>query len=215
MIRVHRAVCGPLENNVYLVWDEDTREVALIDPGIGSEGFTDFVRREGLKPKYILNTHAHFDHTWSNAFFKREWGVSLVCPRGDESILKHSSDAALSFGFNAPQASPAADIWCQGGDEFFLGSERIEVLDTPGHTPGHVSFLTAAGVFCGDVLFNGGVGRWDLPGGDGKLLLASIRETLFALPDPTPVFPGHGSPTSIGEEKRSNPYVGEGAVFEL
>lgn len=215
MLRVHTEVCGPLENDVYLLWDEATRQAALIDPAIGSERFVEMVQREHLKPKYILNTHGHFDHTWNNAFFKREWKVPLVCSRTDESVLRHASQAAVSWGFDAPEAMPVVDVWCKGGDEFFLGSEKIDVLDTPGHTPGHVSFLTGAGLFCGDVLFQGGIGRWDLPGGDGKLLLASIRERLFSLPDSTVVFPGHGPPTTIGEEKRNNPYVGEAAVFKL
>jgi len=215
MMRVHTEVCGPLENNVYLIWDESTREAALIDPGIGAESLLAVAQRELLKPKYLFNTHGHFDHIWRNAFFKREWRVPLICPRGDDAVFRHASQAAVSWGFDAPEPLSPADAWCADGDEFFLGVEKIQVLETPGHTPGHVSFLTSAGLFCGDVIFRGGIGRWDLPGGDGKLLFASIRERLFTLPDSMVLFPGHGPPTTIGEEKRDNPYVGEDAVFEL
>jgi len=214
MIQVHTEVCGPLGNNVYLLWDESTREAALIDPAIGSEGLADFAESERLVPKYIFNTHGHFDHIWNNALFKREWRVPLICPRGDEAVFRHAAQAAVSWGFGTPELSPPVDVWCGDGDEFLLGAEKIQVISTPGHTPGHVSFLTTAGLFSGDVIFRGGIGRWDLPGGDGKLLLTSIRERLFDLPDSTVVFPGHGPPTTIGEEKKDNPYVGEDAVFE-
>lgn len=207
-MKLETFLCGPVQTNVYLIWNEDTREVALIDPGMNSEEAGDAAAKLGLVPKYVFNTHAHFDHTWLNAHYKRLWpDAQLVYHKLEEPMLDASGVAAQMFGFPAPEASPHADVYCKEGDVFTLGGEKLRVLHLPGHTPGHIGLLTALGVFSGDVLFQGSIGRCDLPGGDEALLLKTIREKLLVLPEDTIVYPGHGPTTTIGIEKATNPFM--------
>ncbi len=205
MLEVKTFVTGPLATNVYLIWDDETREAALIDPGMNAEGVADDAAE--LTPKFIFNTHCHFDHSWLNALYRRMWDAPLVYHKLDEPVLKRSPDAAAEWGFPQMEPSPRADRYCEEGDVFKLGDEELSVLHLPGHSPGHVGFVTSAGVFSGDVLFAGSVGRWDFPGGDQAALLASIRDKLLALPPATVVFPGHGPATTVGAEAAGNPYL--------
>lgn len=207
-MKLEISVCGPVQTNVCLVWNEDTRVAALIDPGMNSEDAASAVTKLALVPKFIFNTHAHFDHTWLNAYYKRLWpDAQLVYHKLEEPMLDASGIAAQMFGFPAPEASPHADVYCTEGDVFTLGGEELLVLHLPGHTAGHIGLVTALGVFSGDVLFQGSIGRCDLPGGDESQLLQAIREKLLVLPDDTVVFPGHGPATTIGAEKSTNPFL--------
>jgi hydroxyacylglutathione hydrolase len=202
-------VTGPAQTNVYLIWDAVTLEAALIDPGIGSEEVEGAVSRLGLRPKYIFNTHAHFDHTWLNAYYCRLWPeAKLVYHRLDEPLLDASAEASTMFGFPAPEDSPHAGEYCDEGGAYWLGGEELRILHLPGHSPGSVGIVTTLGVFSGDVLFRDGIGRTDLPGGDEATLLRTIREKVLAFPEATVVYPGHGPATTVGEEKTGNPYLG-------
>jgi hydroxyacylglutathione hydrolase len=198
---------GPVQTNVYLIWDAATLEAALIDPGMGSEDVAAEAARLRLRVKFIFNTHAHFDHTWLNAHYRRLWpDAKLIYHRLDEPLLDATAEVAAMYGFPIPEDSPHADEYCDEGSVYKLGGEELRILHLPGHSPGSIGVLTTLGIFSGDVLFQDGVGRTDLPCADEATLMRSIREKLFTLPKETVVFTGHGPSTTIGEEMSSNPF---------
>jgi hydroxyacylglutathione hydrolase len=198
---------GLLQANCYLVGCQETLQGAVIDPGGDPQVILAAAQRRDLSITHVLNTHGHFDHIDANARIVEATGARLAIHPLDRPLLEASGGAAL-FGLRGHH-SPAPNQELHEGDEIEVGQLRFQVLHTPGHTPGHVSFYEAAhGVlFDGDVLFRRGVGRADLPGGNWEQLLHSIRQILFALPDETVVYSGHGPPTTIGEEKRLNPWL--------
>ncbi len=198
---------GLLRTNCYIVGCEETKEGAVIDPGGHPQRILAEIERRGLAIRYVLNTHAHFDHIDANGPIVEATGATLALHPADLPLLKAAGGAAL-FGLPATPG-PLPDLELGDGDELAVGALRFRVLHTPGHTPGHVCFYEAAqGVlFDGDVLFYRGVGRADLPGGSRQQLQDSIRRVLFALPDETVVYSGHGPATTIGEEKRFNPWL--------
>jgi hydroxyacylglutathione hydrolase len=198
---------GLIQTNCYVVGCEQTREGVIVDPGGHPDRILAEVKRQGLAIKYILDTHAHFDHTDANGAIVEATGAPLALHPGDLPLLKASGGAAL-FGLQA-DPSPAPDLELADGDELVVGQLCFRVLHTPGHTPGHVCFYEPEqGVlFDGDVLFRRGIGRTDLPGGSLAQLMDSIRRVLFALPDETVVYSGHGPATTIGEEKQLNPWL--------
>lgn len=198
---------GLIQTNCYVVGCEESREGVIIDPGGHPERILTEVKRLGLAIKYVLNTHAHFDHTDANGAIVQATGAPLAIHPQELPLLKMAGGAAL-FGLRA-DPSPPPDLELHDGDELAVGRLCFRVLHTPGHTPGHVCFYEAAeGVlFDGDVLFYGGIGRTDLPGGSFPRLMDSIRRVLLALPDETVVYSGHGPATTIGAEKRLNPWL--------
>jgi len=198
---------GMIQTNCYIVGCEETKEAAIIDPGGHPQRILAEVKNHDLKVTAILNTHAHFDHTDANRAVVEATGAPLAIHPEDRPLLEAAGGAGW-FGLRG-RAGPAPDRELHDGDELAVGQLRFRVLHAPGHSPGHVCFYEAnEGVlFDGDVLFYRGVGRADLPGGDWEQLLDSIQRILFALPDETKVYPGHGPATTIGEEKRLNPYV--------
>ena len=198
---------GPIQTNCYIAGCEETQEGVVIDPGEEAERILAEIKALGLTVKYILNTHAHFDHILANAPLIRATGAPLALHPLDLPLLRQNGGASL-FGFEVP-ASPEPDLALAEGDIISFGTYTFQVLFTPGHTPGHVSFYEANTgiVFDGDVLFAGGIGRTDLPGGDYETLMASINDKLMVLPDETVVCSGHGSVTTIGRERASNPWL--------
>ncbi|MGQ9598084.1 MAG: MBL fold metallo-hydrolase [Anaerolineae bacterium] len=198
---------GLIQTNCYVVGCEETKKGVIIDPGGDPELILAEVERHDLTIQYVLNTHAHFDHTEANRAVVKATGAPLALHPADRPILEASGGAAL-FGLWA-DPSPPPDIDLHHGDTLEVGKLRFQVLHTPGHTPGHVCFYEPAeGVlFDGDVLFYRGVGRADLPGGNWEQLLHSIEQVLFALPDETVVYSGHGPATTLGEEKKLNPWL--------
>ena len=202
-------VVGPLQSNSYLVVDETSRRAAVIDPGMDSQAVLDAVRRQGLRVESIIITHGHFDHVFSSARFKAETGAEVVMHPNDLSLLAEVPETARFFGIKAPvPANP--DRLVRDGDSITVGALSLEVLETPGHTPGSISLCLDDAVFVGDTLFAGSVGRTDLTGGSLEVLLCSIHGKLLALPDRTVVYAGHGPATSIGAERRANPFLQAG-----
>ena len=193
-MRVETFVRGPLVNNVYLLWDEHGNEAAIIDPGIGSDDLLTHIEQQQLHLRYILLTHAHFDHVDNAALFREQTGASVV--------LHHDDAAALEELAGVP-----ADVLLDGGEELTLGSLTIRTLHTPGHSPGGVCFLVDDHLFAGDTLFAGSIGRSDFPDSDSAALLKAIAEEILPLRDATHVLPGHGDPTTIGAERANNPFL--------
>lgn len=198
---------GMIQTNCYVVGCEETRLGAVIDPGGHPERILAEVERHELDIIYVLNTHAHFDHTDANAAILEATGAQLAIHPEEIPILQ-ASGGANWFGVNA-NISPPPDLELSTGDELEIGQLRFQVLHTPGHSPGHVCFYEPdeGVVFDGDVLFHRGIGRHDLPGGNQAQLFDSIQRILFALPDDTVVYSGHGPVTAIGEEKQLNPWL--------
>ena len=198
---------GPIQTNCYIAGCEETKEGVVIDPGEEAGRILAEVKALGLTIKYILNTHAHFDHILANAPLVQATGAPLALHPLDLPLLRQNGGAGL-FGLEAP-ASPEPDLALAEGDTITFGVHTFNVLFTPGHTPGHVSFYEGqvGVVFDGDVLFAGGIGRTDLPGGDYETLLASINDKLMVLPDETVVCSGHGPVTTIGQERATNPWL--------
>jgi glyoxylase-like metal-dependent hydrolase (beta-lactamase superfamily II) len=205
-LKLETFTVGPLGNNVYLVIDDATNHAALVDPSFESEPILDLIRERGLQLDWILNTHAHYDHVVNNAYCKRETGAPLAIHPADVPLLENMAGQAAWMGIAHGEDSPPPDRLLEEGDIVEVGQLQLRVLHTPGHSPGGITFLVADAAIVGDALFAGGIGRYDLPGADGRTLLHAIRTKLLTLPDTTRVFPGHGPATTIGEEKRTNPF---------
>jgi len=192
---------GPLETNCYVVSDPATKEACVIDPGGDPAEIKDYLGANSLELKFIINTHGHGDHIAANSRFK----VPIYIHRLDGDFLTDTSlnlSKAFAFGITSPRAARLLE----GGERIKLGGLDLEILHTPGHTPGSISVKVGGSVFTGDALFAGGVGRTDFEYGDTDLLMRSIAEKLFTLDDRTVIYPGHGPGSTIGEEKRTNPF---------
>lgn len=198
---------GPIQTNCYLIGCPDTLKGAVIDPGWDAPVILAAAEEENLTIEYVLNTHAHWDHVAANADVIKATGAELAIHPNDLPLLRMRGGA--DFWGITVETSPEPDIELVEGQSIALGELELQVLFTPGHTPGHVSFYEAGSgvVFDGDVLFNKGIGRTDLPGGDHHTLMRSIREVLMALPAETVVYSGHGPATTIGEERWANPWL--------
>ena len=198
---------GALATNCYIVGCEKTKQAAVIDPGDEADRILAAVREAGLKVTHVLLTHAHFDHIGAADEVVKTSGAPLALHPGDLPVLQ-AGGGALFFDFQPPPI-PAAVASLAAGQEIGVGELTLRVLHTPGHSPGHVTFYAPAegALFDGDVLFAGGIGRTDMPGGSFEVLMRSIGEQLMTLPDDTVVYPGHGPATTIGRERRSNPWL--------
>jgi hydroxyacylglutathione hydrolase len=200
----------PFAENTYVVWLSPRREALVIDPGLEPDLVLDCLRDEELTVAAILNTHGHGDHIGGNAAVKAAFPQAPLIIGINEAPLLADSNANLSAPFGLPITSPPADQLVREGDVVEMAGIRLEVLDVPGHSPGHVVYLYRDApclLFGGDVLFRESIGRYDFPNGNGRLLLEGIRTKLFALPPDTLVYPGHGPVTTIEHEKRYNPFV--------
>lgn len=204
-------VVGPLGCNCYVVGDPATKEAIVIDPGGDAKRLIEELVRLGVTVKAIVATHAHFDHLIAGQELRAHTGAPFHLHDSDRFLLDwwHES-GRLFLGVELP---PPPEIDSHAGEGLVLeaGSTRLEVLHTPGHSPGSISLVGAGALFSGDALFAGSVGRTDLPGGDTGVLVDAIKSKLFAFGDETPVYPGHGEATTVGEEKERNPFVGRNA----
>ncbi|WP_407307942.1 MBL fold metallo-hydrolase [Desulfosporosinus sp. SB140] len=199
---------GPMGANCYLYACMESKKAVLIDPGADGKRIYRWVLEKGLKVEYILLTHGHVDHIGAVDELRDLLGdVQVGIHTGDSEMLTDGRKNLSSY-FGPAVVLKGADLLLEDGQELLVGKERLKVISTPGHSPGGVCFLCSEGLFSGDTLFAGSIGRTDFPGGSLDLLLRGIKEKLFILPDSTRVFPGHGEETSIGEEKRDNPFLG-------
>jgi hydroxyacylglutathione hydrolase len=199
---------GPIMANCFIVGCEETNETVVIDPGDEPDRILLTLADLKLKVKYILNTHGHFDHVSGNKKMKSATGADILIHPLDAPMLSQLSASAAAWGLSADD-SPPADKTLEEGDTVSFGRITLEVIHTPGHTPGGISFSTDGHVFVGDTLFAGSIGRTDFTGGDYDTLISSIKNKLFILGDDVRVFTGHGPETRIGTEKQFNPFVGQ------
>ena len=214
-LRVATIVSAPFSENSYVAHFEGRKDCLIFDPGFEPEAILEHVDSEGLTPTALVITHGHSDHIGGNAALKRRWpSVPLVIGRGDAPKLT-DAELNLSAAYGIALVSPPADLLLDEGEIYRAAGFELEVLEIPGHSSGHVVFVWRGSkpwvVFAGDVLFRGSVGRTDFPDGSFESLADGIHRKLFTLPDDTVILPGHGDPTTVGEEKRNNPFVGRPA----
>ncbi|HID09905.1 MAG TPA: MBL fold metallo-hydrolase [Candidatus Latescibacteria bacterium] len=212
-MRVERIVVGALETNCYLICCDETEEAVVIDPGADPERILRAVEEAGVHVAAIVNTHGHFDHIAANGPLKEATGADVWVHPFDADMLTDGNLNGSALFFGLPRAVPPADRFLEDGDEVSCGKIAMKVIHAPGHSPGSVLLLAGGHIFCGDTLFRGSIGRWDLPGGSFEALIRSIRDRLLRLGDDIVVHPGHGSETTIGYERRYNPFLTDGTVL--
>ncbi len=211
MIKVQKFVVNPFQENSFLLYDE-TGECIFVD--IGSYTVEEkkevlyFIENNKLKPVKIVNTHCHVDHLLGNSFFKNKYKVPVAAHAGDEFLIANAVEHGSMFGFEVEEP-PGIDEYLEEGKPLVFGNSALEIFHVPGHSPGSAAFYSAGDKFviAGDALFNGSIGRTDLPGGNYDTLISSIREKLMTLPEDVKVYCGHGPETTIGEENRTNPFI--------
>jgi len=202
-------VVGPIAANCYIVGSESTKAGMIIDPGDEAEEILKGVKDSGLDIKLILLTHGHMDHIGALKEIKEATGAEVAMHSDDaKSLQGQSQSLGAMFGLFYP-APPSPDRLLKDGDSLDIGDLHFSVLHTPGHTPGGICLSGEGVVFSGDTLFNYGIGRTDLPGSSYNQLMNGIHTKLMALPDDTVVYPGHGPETTIGAERRGNPFLGD------
>ena len=202
---------GPLACNCYVVGDPTTKHAIVIDPGGDIERVTTALQDNDLTVTAIVATHAHFDHLLAAESLRGLTGAPFYMHDGDRPLLDWYEESGRMFLGLELGAPPAIDTSAREGDVLRAGSAELQVIHTPGHSPGSITLAGADALFSGDTLFAGSIGRSDLPGGDSHTLLGVIKEKLFAFDDDVTVYPGHGPATTVGEERRANPFVGEGS----
>jgi len=211
MIQIHSFTFNPFSENTYVLHDE-TGEAVIIDPGCYENTelneLTAYIRNNALTPVKVINTHAHIDHVLGIDAVKRKYNIPFYLHKLDEPLLKAVKSYAPNYGF-AQFSEPEIEFYLAEGDTVTFGDSSLKVIFVPGHAPGHVAFVNEERGFVigGDVLFRQSIGRTDLPGGDFETLIHSIRTKLFTLPDDYVVYAGHMQPTTIGFEKKNNPFL--------
>lgn len=212
MIEIATFTFNPFGENTYLIWDSTSKEAAVIDPGMSTpkeeKALDSFIASNGLSVKATLLTHIHIDHTFGVEHMKEVYDAPLMASREDEFLGKRRMEQARMFHLPMELSPISIDRFINEGEVLRLGQEKIMALEAPGHSPGSLLYyIPSAGILItGDVLFQGSIGRTDLPGGNYAQLISSINKKIIELPPSTLVYPGHGPSTSIGAEMRSNPY---------
>ncbi|HOS07054.1 MAG TPA: MBL fold metallo-hydrolase [Candidatus Cloacimonas acidaminovorans] len=207
MIKIESTVLlESFQTNTYLLWESISAEAFLIDPAFQSETFLQRIKQLELKVKMIINTHGHADHIGGNLYFAKALNCPVAIHLADaEMLTNNTKNFSTYMGFELNLSAP--QVILHDGDELFLGSEKVKVIHTPGHTKGSICLLAGKYLISGDTLFEQSIGRTDFPGGSHTAIIDSIKNKLFILDDDILVFPGHGPTTSIGLEKVNNPFV--------
>lgn len=214
MTKVQAFTFNPFSENTYVVYD-DSQQCIVVDPGCYTEAerqrLADYIQTQGLTPVGLLNTHCHIDHVFGNHFIAETYGLPLAIHKGEIPVLESVPRVAQMYGIPRVQLSPEAspDHYLEAGTTYEFGNTQLQILYTPGHSPASVSFYCAKSGFVlgGDVLFQGSIGRTDLPGGNYQTLMQSIDSQLMSLPDATVIYSGHGPATTIGAERQHNPFI--------
>lgn len=199
--------------NCYVVYDPEEKKAAIIDPGIIDsrevDAIDNFLKDKGLQPVAVINTHLHLDHAIANKGLGERYSIPVMAHPDDEFLATGLADQARQFGLPVKVQSFKIDHPLHDGEKIKIGSGELDVIHVPGHSPGGIALYDPKDGFLisGDTLFEGSIGRSDLPGGNLARLLESVKKKLYSLPEDTVVYPGHGRPTTIGQEKKSNPYV--------
>lgn len=207
--------------NTYVVYDPNEKKAAIVDPGMindeEEQALSRFIERNGLTVTHIINTHMHIDHAIGAAYAKRKYGAPLWGHKDDGFLADRLRQQADAFGINEMIEDVSIDSYLSPGEIIKIGSGSLEVIHVPGHSPGSIALYDHADgfVITGDALFEGSVGRTDLPGGNGTQLIESIRRNLLPLPDSTVVYPGHGPATTIGRERTLNPFLADNPRYRL
>lgn len=211
MLTIKSFIFNPVQENTYILYNEK-KEACIIDPGCYFEEeqqtLTTFIENNGLTPLLLLNTHCHLDHVFGNKFIFETWGLVPHIHEKEKPVLKFARQSGEAWGLPFDNYEGEVVV-LKEGEKIAVGTDQLDILFTPGHSPGSVSFYHEPGGFVigGDVLFSGSIGRTDLPGGDFHTLINSIQTRLFTLPDDTKVYSGHGPVTTVGFEKMNNPFV--------
>lgn len=207
-IKVTKLEVGMLGTNCYLVFDDDVKEGYVIDPGADARGITDAVTRSGMKPLGILCTHGHMDHVGAVGKVAETLRVPVFIPRGDSSAITGTLKGLRRLESLVVSKPDGVEL-LEGGEVLTFGSHSLKVARTPGHTTGSVSFVTEdrESIFCGDLVFQGSVGRTDLRGGSFDELVDAVKREVWVLPDSASIYPGHGPATTVGAEKKFNPFL--------
>ena len=213
-MKIARLIFIPLQENTYVVWDESL-EAVVIDAGNMSERenatLEQFLSERGLKPVYALNTHGHFDHMMGVEFLRSRYGAKFAVSSKDKFLVENATQSAELFGIRTGDMPEKIDVDLEGMQSIKFGQTELQIISTPGHTPGHVALYEPQSkvLFTGDTLFRESIGRTDLPGGDYSWIMNSILEKIIPLGDDVKVYPGHGETTDIGHESMYNPFVVE------
>jgi hydroxyacylglutathione hydrolase len=211
MLNIRKFVFNPIQVNAFVIWDE-TLECVLIDPACyypeEEQELKQFIEDSGLKPVRLLNTHGHFDHVMGNRYVEKNWKLKCEIHEGDNYLVQHAGTLALGFGIEMGSPPPAGHF-LHHEELITFGNSDFKVIHVPGHSPGGVAFYSKADktLITGDILFYRSIGRTDLPLGNHELLVSGIKEKLFNLDEDVKVWCGHGPETTIGDEKRYNPYL--------
>ena len=212
MTRVAKFTFNPFQENTYLIYD-DTKQCIIIDPGCIEDHekmeLTNFIENEGLTPVRLINTHCHIDHVFGNHFISEKYGLELEIHEGELPVLNSVPQVAMMYGIPLKDPMIPAKKFIKEGDKIEFGNTKLTTIFTPGHSPASISFYCKAAQFviAGDVLFYGSIGRTDLPGGNFETLISNIKTKLFPLGDDVVVYSGHGPQTTIGYEKKTNPFL--------
>jgi hydroxyacylglutathione hydrolase len=212
MVKVNVFTFNLFSENTIVLWDDETKEAAVIDPGTSSPDeetiLSDFISSEKLKVKYLINTHCHIDHILGCEFVKEKFNPVYFVPKKDLPLLENAQEQASMFDISLDKP-PIPDEFITEETELSIGKSKMKFLFTPGHTPGEFCIYLENEKICitGDVLFNESIGRTDLWGGDYDTLINSIQTKLFTLPDNVIIYPGHGESSTIGYEKQNNPFM--------
>jgi glyoxylase-like metal-dependent hydrolase (beta-lactamase superfamily II) len=203
---IERIVVGTLMENAYLAADQESKIGMVIDPGDEPEKIAARVNELQLTVDTLVCTHGHVDHVGAVESLKTQLGARFYLHRADEIYLPHTAEQARLYGMSESE-NPRVDTYIKNGDRLPLGAQALEVIETPGHSPGSVILVGGGHAFVGDLIFSGSIGRTDLPGGDYEAMMASLELVLRRLPEETKIYPGHGEPTTLAVERRYNPFL--------